>query len=196
MSRSAASSTASDDGAPTADHDRGAGDGRLLDELERQPAADAEDVVAAAGGSPSSSARPTTLSIALWRPTSSRTMQELAVGVEQAGRVQAAGAREGRAGADGRAGPRAATGRPSGRPPPAARARRPPPARPCRTPRTTRSCRSAARRDRAAAARRPRSTFAARSSVRPAPRAAPPDQPLAVAGSRARAPRRGRACAS
>ena len=76
-----------------ADEDRRAGDGGLLHELEREPPADAQQP-ACSGSAPSSSARPTTLSIALWRPTSSRTQQQLAGGVEEAGRVQAAGALE------------------------------------------------------------------------------------------------------
>ena len=54
------------------DEDRAAGDRRLLDELERQAAADAEDR-AGSGSRPSSNARPITLSIALCRPTSSRS---------------------------------------------------------------------------------------------------------------------------
>ena len=49
----------------------------------------------ASGTRPSSSARPITLSIALWRPTSSRAIEQLAGGVEEAGRVQAAGQLEG-----------------------------------------------------------------------------------------------------
>ena len=43
--RSAASSTASDDGRADRDEHRAAGDGRFLDELEREPPADAEHVV-------------------------------------------------------------------------------------------------------------------------------------------------------
>ena len=76
------------------DEDRAAGDGRLLHELEREPSADAEHVRRERQQSPSRNAQPTTLSIALWRPTSSRTHSELAVGVEEPGRVQAAGRRE------------------------------------------------------------------------------------------------------
>ena len=57
---------------PDADEDRRSRDRRLLDELERQPPADAEDRPPS-GSRPSSSAQPITLSIALWRPTSSRT---------------------------------------------------------------------------------------------------------------------------
>ena len=75
------------------DQDRAAGHGRLLHELEREPAADAQDA-SRERQPPSRNAQPTTLSIALWRPTSSRRHDKLAVGVEQPGRVQSAGRRE------------------------------------------------------------------------------------------------------
>ena len=71
--RSCASSTASEDGAPTA-ATRAARDRRLLHELEREPPADAEDRVGERQ-QPSRNAQPTTLSSALWRPTSSRTQR-------------------------------------------------------------------------------------------------------------------------
>ena len=151
------------------------------------------------GSSPSSSARPTTLSIALWRPTSSRTQQQrrrrrrrgpvacrppvrVEAGLAQAAR---AGSRAARAA---RRGPGAAA---------AARGRRPPRARPSRRPRTTTSCRSAgAPRRRAPAAASTSTTLAARSAVGPGRRAGAPRSGPRRAGSRARAPRRGRACAS
>ena len=75
------------------DEDRRARDGGLLHELEREAPAHAQHVPCN-GSRPSSSARPTTLSIALWRPTSSRTTSELAARREQAGGVQAARALE------------------------------------------------------------------------------------------------------
>ena len=56
-----------------ADEDRRARDARLLHELEGQPAGDAEHGLRAAAAARRRSARPITLSIALWRPTSSRT---------------------------------------------------------------------------------------------------------------------------
>ena len=94
MLRSAASSTASDDGAPTADHDRGAGDGRLLHELERQPAADAEDVVAQREEPVERGAADDLVHRVVAADVLAHD-QELAVGVEEAGRVQAAGPGEG-----------------------------------------------------------------------------------------------------
>ena len=75
------------------DEDRAAGDRGLLHELEREAAAHAEHDVAS-GSRPSPNAQPMTLSMALCRPTSSRTQSELALGVEEAGRMQAARRRE------------------------------------------------------------------------------------------------------
>ena len=81
-------------GRADADEDRRARDRRLLDELEGEPAATRRDGCGCSGSMPSSSAYPITLSSALWRPTSSRTDEQLAVRREQAARVQPAGARE------------------------------------------------------------------------------------------------------
>ena len=72
------------------DEDRTPGDRRLLHELEREPPADAQDVRREREQSVRN-AQPTTLSIALWRPTSSRTHRSSPVGVEEPGRVQATG---------------------------------------------------------------------------------------------------------
>ncbi len=77
-----------------ADQDRRAGDGGLLHELERQPPADAQHALVRAAAARRAARGRSTLSIALWRPTSSRTQQQLAGGREQPGRVQAAGALE------------------------------------------------------------------------------------------------------
>ena len=73
------------------DEHRAAGDGRLLHELEREPAAHAEDASARAAGGRSRNAQPTTLSIALCRPTSSRRQRASPLGGEEPGRVQPAG---------------------------------------------------------------------------------------------------------
>ena len=66
-------STASAVGALTATSDAEPGRPRLLHHLEARPPAD-EQPHPCAGSRPSSSSRPTTLSTALWRPTSSRTI--------------------------------------------------------------------------------------------------------------------------
>ena len=75
-------------------HDgREPGGPRLLHDLERGPAADVQAQVRRPGSRPSSSSRPTTLSTALWRPTSSRTSRIAPVAVERGGGVHRAGAR-------------------------------------------------------------------------------------------------------
>ena len=70
----------------------------LLDQLEPGPAAHHEAGRRRRGAAPATRA-PTTLSTALWRPTSSRTTSSSPVGGEEPGGVDAAGAGEGRPGA-------------------------------------------------------------------------------------------------
>ena len=123
------------------------------------------------GSAPSSSARPITLSIALWRPTSSRTHSSSPSGVKQPGGVQPAGAREARLAQPlGQVGEQRARDR-SARAAAARRGPRPPPARPSRTPRTRTWCRS----ERADGSRverpgRPRSCWPRGPAVSPAAR--------------------------
>ena len=168
--RSRASSTARLDGAPTATtigqpataaFCTSSNESRPLTQSTRRRAA------AAVRRTPSRS----TLSIALWRPTSSRTQQQLARGVEEPGRVQPAGRRE--------AGLRLAeplrkrvSERDGTRSPPSTRGARPRPprARPCRRRRRTTTCRSSA----AAAPGRTRARRPRRCSPRGRPGAAPP----------------------
>ena len=164
-------------GRADADEDRRARHRGLLDELERQPPAHAQDV-RVQRQQPVESARPITLSIALWRPTSSRTHQQLAVGGEQPGGVQAAGAGEARLAQPlGQVGEQCARDRQPGAAAPA-RGRRPPRARPSRTPRTRTWCRRARgrvarqrpRRPRPCCPRSPRSSPAGRGpSISPSP---------------------------
>ena len=72
MRRSSASSTASDDGAPTATRiGQPATDAFCTSSKDSRPLTQRSRL--SSGSSPSRNAQPTTLSIALWRPTSSRT---------------------------------------------------------------------------------------------------------------------------
>ena len=80
------------DGPPTGDHQRAACHRRLLDQLEREPPADAENRLREWGPA-LGKAQPTTLSSALCRPTSSRR-QRARPRPEQPGRVQAPAAIE------------------------------------------------------------------------------------------------------
>ena len=95
MPRSAASSIASEVGAPTPTR-IGAPATAAFCTSSNASRPLTQRIAPASGTRPSSSARPITLSIALWRPTSSRTISSSPRRVEQAGRVQAAGALEGR----------------------------------------------------------------------------------------------------
>ena len=129
--------------------DRAAGDRGLLHELEREPAADAEHG-SDSGSSPSRNAQPITLSIALWRPTSSRRQRSSPSAVKRPVAcsppvdVERRLRRAQRVGQRGDHRQRAPPGRSSR----AAPRRRPPRARPCRTRRTTTTCRTSGRRAR------------------------------------------------
>ena len=93
--------TARLDGADTAHDDRDPGDRGLLHDLEAQPARHHQHRVARAAADRPITAWPTSLSTALWRPTSSRSTRSSpsgvneARGVQPAGRVEDASARRG-----------------------------------------------------------------------------------------------------
>ena len=152
-----------DDGAPTAaSTGQPATAAFCTSSNERRPLT--QRIEFASGSRPAWNAQPMTLSIALWRPTSSRTHSSSSVRVEQPGRVQAAGHRERRLASAEPLGKRrrGAPRKPAARSRPAAPRPRSPRALPSRRRRTTRSCRSSA---------------AAAPGRRPAPRARPCSRP-------------------
>ena len=194
MPRSAASETASEVGAPTptrigapatAAFWTSSNDSRPL----------THSTWPCSGRRPSSSARPIDLVHRVVAPDVLAHVQQLAVGREEPGGVQAAGAGEaGLAQALGQVGEQRALDRQAGRAAPA-RGPRPPPARPSRTRRTTTSCRRTAR-DGSRASGPVDLDGVDREVLGRARRGAARRSALRRRGTRARAPRRGRACAS